>query len=206
MVILELIYAYRRREWEKHFKRKENEWWVTDLVRCSLKRDFELKFPDLTLQEILSPPFIVGDMIHKGLECVLSEVLGEARMKVYVEKEHAVKIDVEGYGKVSIKGRIDLMVDTGSEKIGIEIKSVRSDISIPHEHHVDQVRAYNWLFNLNRTILVYVSYDRVCEFEVKDRMSVDEVKRRILERKIPRYDWECNYCIFNRICHARKRK
>jgi CRISPR-associated exonuclease Cas4 len=109
-----------------------------------------------------------------------------------------------GSGKAVVKGRADAIVTArDGARYGVEIKTSRSDLSLPMEHHLDQVRIYNLLFNLERSYLLYVTPERIAQYEVSERASVEEVARRILEAKSPRYPWECRYCPFAVLCPSK---
>jgi len=194
-LITELLYRLRKEEFLKH-KREANVYWVSDLIKCPIKREFEIKYPEIALTNIYSPYYILGDLIHKGLESIVSENLG-----AQVEVEKSRDVQLSNGKKVVVKGRIDCIITTEEgEKVGIEIKSARADIGIPQQHHIDQVKIYNWLFDLSRSILIYVTYNRVTEYEITERASMEEVIYRIEDRRAPRYPWECNYCIYSILC------
>lgn len=194
-MITELLYRLRKEEFLKH-RREANVYWVSDLVRCPIKREFEIKYPEIALTNIYSPYYILGDLIHKGLESIVSEELS-AKIEVETSKD----IQLSSGKKVMVKGRIDCIVTTEKgENIGVEIKSARADVGIPQQHHIDQVRIYNWLFDLTKSILIYVTYNRVTEYEIREKASIEEIIYRIEDRRAPRYSWECNYCIYSILC------
>ena len=195
-MIVEIMYELKRQEKDK-YRRLPNVYWVTDLVRCPLKREFEIKYPDLTSSDLLNPVFILGMLVHMGLEKILVDF---RHAEVEVEKYKKVKIG-EGQ-EVVISGRIDALID---KKIGVEIKTSRSDTGIPLEHHVLQCKIYNWLFDIDKTILVYVTPDRFTEYEVSGKLGDEDIVKLITEATAPRYDWECNYCTFRVICPRKKK-
>ena len=51
--IVKMIYEANKEEREKH-KREENVYWVSDLVRCPLKRIYEMIYPELSAKEAVS--------------------------------------------------------------------------------------------------------------------------------------------------------
>ncbi|RLG89072.1 MAG: CRISPR-associated protein Cas4 [Thermoprotei archaeon] len=194
-MIIELLYKLRREEFLKH-RREANVYWVSDLVKCPIKREFEIKYPEIALSSIYSPYYILGDLIHKGLESVISE-----KLNARVEVEKSINVQLSNGMEVIVKGRIDSIITTErGENIGIEIKSARADIGIPQQHHIDQVRIYNWLFDLTKSILIYITFNRVTEYEVVEKASTEEVIYRIEDKKAPRYSWECGYCSYAILC------
>lgn len=188
-MITEIVISWRLRELEKH---ERDGIWVTDLIRCPLKKEFEEKYPELYRASVFTPNTILGSLVHVGLESILSSELN-AEIEVKAEKQ---------IGEYKIVGRIDAIVG----KVGIEIKTSRADIDIPYEHHVLQAKIYNWLYDLEKTVLVYVTPDRFAEYCVEDRVSEDEILKLIVEKIAPKYDWECRYCHFSVICPNKRRR
>lgn len=195
--LISLIYSFIRAERDR-YEREKGVIWVTDLVRCPLKRVYEDRYPDLVLQEIFKPSLIIGTLVHRGLENLLRELVREYSVETEVEGSRDVILD-DG-SVVSIRGRLDMLLVRDFERVAVEIKSSRSDKNIPQKHHVDQVRAYNWLMDLSGSILLYVTPARVTQFYIEDRMDDSEVVSRVTSKKAPRYSWECSYCIFSVMC------
>lgn len=198
--LISILYDVKRKQRED-FERKDNVFWVTDLVRCPLKREYELSYPELAMSELFSPAAIMGDLVHLGLERLLSERLGSPAR---VEVEGARNISLPDGREVEVRGRCDLIVDTGGERVGVEIKTSRSDSGLPREHHMDQARLYNWLFNLSTALILYITPERIAQYVVQDRASDEEVVQRITSRSYPRYLWECRYCTYSVLCPYKK--
>ena len=188
-MITEIVISWRLKELEKH---ERDGIWATDLVRCPLKREFEEKYPELYRATVFTPNTILGSLVHLGLENLLSSELN-AEIEVKAEKQ---------IGEYKIIGRIDAIIG----KVGIEIKTSRADIEIPYEHHILQAKIYNWLYDLEKTVLVYVTPERFAEYPIEDRLTEDEILRLIVDKKAPRYEWECRYCHFAVICPNKVRK
>ncbi len=188
-MITEIVVSWRIRELERH---ERDGIWVTDLVRCPLKREFEERFPELYRASVYSPATILGSLVHLGLENLLSSELN-AQTEVKGERQ---------VGDYKIVGRIDAIVG----RVGIEIKTSRADLEIPYEHHVLQAKIYNWLYDLEKTVLVYVTPDRFTEYHVSERVSEEDVIKLVLDKRAPRYDWECRYCHFSVICPNKRRR
>lgn len=199
-LIQEYLYKLKLEDIKKH-ERKENEYYVTDLVRCPLKRVYEEKYAELILRQAFDPTLILGDIVHMGLEAFLSKLFskGYAKGKVNIEIENSKR--VKDY---IIKGRIDALLDMGEGRIGIEIKYSRRDLGIPHNHHVLQVKIYNWLFDLDKSILIYITPERIAEYEVVDRVNEEELISLIEYKEAPRWNWECQYCAFAILCPKKK--
>ncbi len=195
--LVNLLYNYVKTEREKH-RREPGVLWVSDLVRCSLKRVYEERFPEIALSDMFRPSLVIGTLLHRGLEELLRNILGE--VTVQAEVEGSKEVLLESGEVVVVRGRVDLLLARGDWRVAVEIKTSRSDRGIPQEHHVDQVRAYNWLLDLDRSILLYVTPDRVTQFYVDERMSDSEVASVVTSKKAPRYSWECSYCPYSIIC------
>lgn len=203
--IVKELYGLFREERARH-QRERGVVWVTDLVSCSLKPVFSLEYEELALSEFFSPPLVLGTLVHRGLEALLSQVLAAKQYRVEVEPERSLEVSVDD-AKYTLKGRADLVVTTPEgARIGVEIKTLRGDAALPLEHHVDQARIYNLLFDLEKSYLVYISPERLAQYEVGDRMGLDEVASRIREPRAPRYTWECRYCPFSVICPSKVTK
>jgi len=80
MSLQDIIYKYRFRE-----SMEEGVIWVSDLVKCSLKVHYEEKYPEFSLLDIYHLPFILGDLVHKGLECIVVEYCNELDVKGFVK-------------------------------------------------------------------------------------------------------------------------
>lgn len=166
--------------------------YVTDLVSCSHKRRMRLEYPELTLK--FEPQLVLGDLLHEGLERILEEQGYRREVEVVAEYE------VLGT-RVTLKGRVDAVGDDAV----VEIKTGRSGQSLPHDHHILQLQVYLNLLGMDRGILVYITPDRMAEYEV-DRDPIDIkmlVEETLLDVKHPRWHWECRYCVFSKMCPHR---
>jgi CRISPR-associated exonuclease Cas4 len=199
--VVSLLYKIKKEASEER-KRDGNVFWVTDLVRCPLKREYEMIYPEISLSSIFSPSAIIGDLIHIGIEEVIRNRAGLGAVLTEVEGSKGVMLP-DGR-EVEVRGRCDIILEIEGDRIGVEIKSARSDAKIPLEHHIDQVRLYNWLFNLRKSYLVYITHERITQYPVEQRATDDEVVTRITSRSYPRYIWECRYCSYAVLCPYKK--
>jgi len=198
--ITEKLLEYRLKEREKYVRPDPNIIYVTELTKCSLKRVYSMKFQQLLASEVLDSKKFMGNLVHESLERILKEIYKE-NIKTEAENTRRDKtVEVDGV-KYIIRGRIDaiLGIDTG-----IEIKETSNGENIPAEHHIEQVKIYNWLYSFPRTILIYVTPEGIFEFEVTDRYTDADIIQKIKEFKAPRYDWECKYCEFRSVCSVYK--
>lgn len=188
---------------KKHASRRGNSnvYYVTDLEKCAMKRWFETHLTELNSIRVLNGRLIFGDIIHVGILTILKEIYGN-RIVTEVENPDAVsaekKVVVDGR-KYIITGRIDAILD---KTIGVEIKSNVSpvDVPLPVPWHVTQARTYNWLFELQKTRLIYVTPHGLFQYEVDNPITVEEIKSIIISEKSPKYSWECKTCEFASIC------
>jgi len=132
----------------------------------------------------------------------LSEIFGEG---VVTELDEDLTREVEILDPVTgrryiVRGRIDALLT--ELNVGVEIKSDLSDKDLPKPQHVFQAKVYNFMYDLDYTLLLYITPHGIYEYKVADRVDEDELLRRIKSTKAPRYAWECKYCQFAPICHV----
>jgi len=177
--------------------------YVTDLVSCSYKRSMRLAFPLMSFR--FEPPLVLGDLVHAGLGSLLSEHGWET--EIPVEKKYS--IDGEEY---ILKGRIDLLKrgKNGKQETIVEVKTSRElPENSPREHHAMQLRIYMQLTGASRGYLLYVTPERLVEFEIEQSsISIENlIRETVYNLQAPRYDWECRYCNYRKICpYARTSK
>ena len=205
MDVVGLLLRWLEREHSQHYPREPDVYWVVDLCRCSMKREMELRYPELCRFRY-KPHLVLGTLVHHGVERLLQHIIWQedpdGTLDVSIEPERTRAIEVDGR-EVEVRGRPDLIIfdqaETGHEVL-VEIKTGREGQGTPHEHHVDQVRAYLWLTGIKRGILLYVLPDALRAYEVCEPWGDDDVIRRIRENKAPRYGWECKYCDYSPVC------
>lgn len=201
--ISELLYRWRVEEARKRMESKQDyEVYVTDLVFCPLKVRYQKMYSEIALAHAFSPVTVLGELVHIGLEKFLQDQLGRDVVNVEVECDREIVVDGTAY---VVKGRVDAIVgDTV-----IEIKTSRSDANIPYQHHILQLRLYLWLTGFNKGLLVYVTPERIAEFEVNTPASdgevADLVRSIIVGEPAPRYAWECSYCPYAYLCPKKVR-
>ena len=204
MAILEELYVIKQRDFSEKLREltDPNVVYVTDLVTCSNKRAMRLSYPLLSFQ--FEPQLLIGELVHAGLQALLAKNESGWRAEVQIEE----KYDIDGR-EVVLKGRADLVrYDNDIPDTVAEIKTarMRSD-EAPLEHHVMQLRIYLQLLGARRGILLYVTPDRLVEFEIEP-VSVDIealIRETVYNMRAPRYEWECRYCTFRKFCpYARK--
>ena len=197
------IIKWKIKQIEKHGTRRgePNVYYVSDLEKCAMKRWFETKLTELKTLRALNGRLLFGDIVHVGILTILKEIYGE-RIKTELDDEEAVSAEktivIDG-AKYIIAGRIDAILDN---IIGIEIKSNISppDAPLPIPWHITQARTYNWLFNLQKTRLIYVTPHGIFQYEIETPITEDEIKRIIRSEKSPKWSWECKTCEFSSVC------
>ncbi|MCY0868427.1 MAG: CRISPR-associated protein Cas4 [Desulfurococcus sp.] len=171
--------------------RRKDVVYVTELVSCSHKYHLRRKYPELTLG--FEPSAVLGTLLHLGLESILREEGYEVEYSV----ERQVEVEGAFY---TVKGRVDAF--NPSRGVVVEVKSSRSSRELPRQHHIEQLNIYLNLLEAEKGILVYITPDKIEEYEVlKERIDVGDLLKNTINDLIhPRYSWECNYCAFKRIC------
>ncbi|WP_440059065.1 CRISPR-associated protein Cas4 [Thermogladius sp. 4427co] len=169
--------------------------YVTDLVSCHHKFHMRKQYPELTIS--FEPSAIMGNLIHLGLESIVRNhgFIPEYQVEKHIEIGGAIYI---------LKGRVDAYNPDTREVL--EIKSVKTFQGEPYRHHLDQLNIYLNMLNASRGILLYISHDRIVEFEVKS-VHVDleeELKKLVYDETHPKYTWECRYCPFRKLCPYRR--
>jgi CRISPR-associated exonuclease Cas4 len=165
--------------------------YVTDLVGCSHKYYLRRLYPELTVK--FEPSAILGNLVHAGIEALLKEKGFE------VEVEVSAEVEVNG-DKYSVKGRVDALKK--DEGLVVEVKTARYAQDIPREHHLNQLKIYLEMLNLENGLIIYITPDKIHEFQIKrDRINLESLVKTLVEDTAhPRYEWECNYCMFKKLC------
>ncbi len=198
MSILQALYRLKQRDFMEKLREMSDPSviYVTDLVQCSHKRVMRIMYPLMSFR--FEPPLVLGDLVHAGLEALLSEEGWEAEVPV----EASVEVGDETY---VVKGRVDLLKrnEEGRPVAVVEIKTGRDlPDNSPREHHVAQVQVYMSMLGAREGYLVYITPERLVEFPVEP-VSIDLeslVEDVVYDRRAPRYEWECRYCPYRRIC------
>lgn len=181
----------------KEFKEKFSELsnpnviYVVDLVSCSNKWFMRLTYPELTLR--FEPILLIGRIIHEGLTKFLEE---EGYVREY-EVSARFTVDSKEY---LVKGRVDAY--NPDEGVVVEIKSTRRFHGSPLEHHVMQLRIYMELLDADRGVIVYLSPHAIVEYAVERSECYVEkyVEETVKNTTHPRWTWECDVCLFNKLC------
>ena len=199
LTLVEALYRWRLKEREKHV-REEGVLYVTDILRCPLKLRYEQAYPELSAKEVFIPAGILGELVHIGLESLLHLILPESHVETEVEVERQLSIDNQS---IRLKGRIDALVTRNGFKEVVEIKTGRSDFSIPHERHILQARIYAWMVEAGKACVLYITPDRIAEY-VEEPLTEDVVANMVKQAlsgvQAPLYEWECGYCPYSVLC------
>lgn len=191
--IIDILYEWVLKEQLKKLpeSRDPRIIYVTDLVGCSHKYHLRKKYPELTLS--FEPAAILGDIVHTGL----GRLLAEKGFEVELEVSREIVVDGEQY---LLKGRVDAF--KRDEGLVVEVKTSRTAINLPRDHHVKQLRIYLQLLGAEKGLLIYITPDKLVEYPI-EYQPVDieeEVKAIINDTVHPRYQWECKYCVYRKLC------
>lgn len=200
--LTELIYRWRINNTIKRLEEKlDNEFYVTDLIYCPLKYKYQKLYKELTIASAVSPITMLGEFAHYGIEKILIDIFGVDNIKTEVKCEKGIEVDGMAY---TIKGRIDAVI---GDYI-VEIKTGRSNTSIPQQHHIMQTRIYLWLIGYKKALLLYITANRITEYFIDkpatDGEIIDLIRSTISGAPAPRYQWECNYCTYSLLCPDKK--
>ena len=213
-MIQEVLYKLQLRDFEEHSVSGDNVVHVSALVQCPLKWFFAAKYPELARAQQFQGYMILGKLVHLGLQGTVEKFMSEFGFRrVSVEVPLEKRINVDGPANlptiITVKGRADILAETfDGEKVIVEIKTARGDYNMPSPHHVLQLRTYMNMANISKGILLYITPDRIAEYTVNNPLSDHELQKLITEfmqRKAPRYDWECQYyCPYAVLCPYKK--
>jgi len=164
---------------------------VSLLIRCRRYRELMARH-DILFNP--SPSMMLGEIVHEGVK---SFSITEKLEGYEVMEERKIN------GK-TIVGIADILYE--NEVVEIKFTRAHRD-NRPLEHHLMQLRLYMWLFNRPRGRLVYVTPDRLCEYEIDNPMSDDEVIMLLEDESSPKWpEWECSYCDYSGLCEKRVRR
>ncbi len=192
--VTHMIYRELLKEYMDKFEeaKRPDIVYVTDLVACTHKFHLRHLFPELTMR--FEPAAILGDLVHMGLESYLEK----HGYEVEVPFEKKYKIHGREY---TLKGRLDAY--NKNEGIIVEIKTGRSSQNLPREHHIYQLQIYLSLLEAEKGILVYITPEKIIEYEFKrdKSINVSSLLKMLVEDTVhPKWSWECRYCPFQKIC------
>lgn len=141
----------------------------------SIKAIVWVRIFEIVQAEIFNPIFIIGDLIHKGIQNYL-ELAKERKLlndEVQVEVEGQKEVEVNGK-KVMIRGRLDILIKDNDQLIGYEIKYSRVyEILAPYERIIKLscTQALKLeVVDYHETILEYykLAYDRMLHNKLED--------------------------------------
>ena len=100
-------------------------------------------------------------------------------------------------GDTVIKGTSDFYLQL--RKSVYELKFMRGKPE-PLRHHRLRACIYKWLSDAEHAYLLYCSPREFKEFEVDDEFYDGNVKTLIENWNSPKWDWECELCVYNSLC------
>ena len=168
-----------------------NKIFVKDLCYCKRKAELRKKYRSIEVEVLKKPVVQFGIMIHMALENIFKDY----NFEVEVKNEKQV-------GDYVISGRIDALVVTKDGKHGIEIKS---------SSHINdaikmQAKIYNWLFDLNSTIVLLVNEKKIIGVNIYQKYKDETILKMIRNWKSPMWSYECKNCEYLMVCDIIKQK
>ena len=188
-------------------KTEPNEVWVSELSTCQVKKQFDKEAEQRGEFNVF--PLLRGVALHKGLQALLTEFMGDKVKAV----EYRVEKEVCGY---KLKGSIDVLL---SDNTVVEIKTV-SRLSQPfYPEHVFQVLTYLHMLNAERGVILYVLNNEVREvvvlrdgnvitdvgsslvpvMTVNDDVLCRAISDFVAGKRVHPFN-ECSRCIYNQVC------
>ena len=170
---------------------------VTTILRCYAKVRNDLKYGRIDPLPH-SPSMIMGLIFDFACKVALQ---GYPPPELY-----RVKILKDGENVYLIHADPDALVD---EEI-IELKYTSMPFEkLPLEHHEYQLKIYmNILSKSGRLVYLTPSGVREYLYDKSEALSDEEMlklaREFFIEKKSPRYDWECGYCQYRTICPLSK--
>lgn len=194
--IIPLIYNYFIKDQLSRFDELKNPRliYATELVACTHKYRLRQLYPELTI--VFEPSMVIGQLLHIGVE----KYLAESGFQIEYSIENKFEINNIEY---VLKGRVDAFHP--EKKIIVEIKSSRDMSSKPLEHHVHQIQVYLNMLNIDTGILLYITPVNFREYRVeKQALDLRSLVESLVRNEYhPKWNWECRYCVFRKICSYR---
>ena len=155
---------------KRDYRHEGNEWHAKQLVYC------RHKVLNQSYEEVSNKPSVlIGQLVHLAVDRVLMN-----SGRVYTKE----------VGKYKIIGTPDVVMD-----YPVEVKFTSyAPKTKPREHDVMQLKIYMWLLDCDVGYIWYLSPGAWVDFEVRGKMSDEDIVRLIEEPKYPMWSWECNHC------------
>jgi len=170
---------------------------VTTILRCYARVRNDLKYGRIDPLPY-SPNMIMGLIFDFACKVALQ---GYPPPELY-----RVKMLKDGDYVFLIHADPDALVD--NEVIELKYTSMPFD-KLPLEHHELQLKMYMNILS-SRGRLVYLTPSGVREYlyEEEEALSDEEMlkiaREFFIEKKSPRYEWECGYCSYRTVCPLSK--
>jgi len=198
MIVEKIFRAFLNFTSEKYkHEHIENRVHVHDLLRCKHKSYLETMFPEVS--SVLSPVLFLGEAVDEFVKLLVDKYKEELFPNLITTDGEYEKTILYNEKSFTIIGRPDIVLE---DKI-IEIKYSRTKNDKPLEHHINQLKTYMFLTQKKTGIIIYFTPAGIIEHKIDEEVSEDFVKELIDSWSSPRYDWECQYCVYRDICPYR---
>lgn len=159
--------------------------YVTDLTGCRRRAELRRAFPQLDLQ---TPRRLVGSFIHDGFMQFVEVYFEDAQFEVEAEKRFSFGL---------LRGRADVV-------LGDQVWEIKFTTSAPSpepfRNHRDQLFLYMNLLGKSVGRLIYLSPDRILEYQYHVEVGDDFAELLYNNWTSPKYDWECFGCPYRHYC------
>lgn len=187
MIVEELLRKNYNEYIERIQNKKPNEIFARELVQCKQKAIWKKQLQFIFTADTY---FIINSLIHRAMFDFLAERY-QAKTDIYVSK----RID-----NLIISDYIDAIDDN----YVYEIKFVEGIGDSPLFHHRRHMKILLWLTEMERGKIIYISDDRMVEFDVEEAYDDAMVEDLLRTWESPLHDWECAYCHFSDFCSFSK--
>jgi len=165
--------------------------YVKDLCFCKEKAVLRRKYRAIELDVLKKPEVQFGILIHRAIEEIFKSLDFDTEVS-----------NVKIVGDYQVAGRIDAIINSKRGRYGVEIKTANT----VHDAYKMQAKIYNWLFDLDSTILLFINEKKFFGVTISGRYKDDTILKLINNWKSPMWSYECKRCDYLMYCDVVKQK
>ena len=227
--IIEKTLQLIRKDLERTLTYQPNSIGITSLLYCPLKTEYKKQYPELKAESIaiddgflfenLFTPYLerilVGKTIKKEPEiyATINDTTISGHPDLIIEEENKITI-LEFKAPISIFLQ-NKEIELPEEEVIID----NNNIFKVSENYIEQAKIQKKIAQMfyNKPVESYIFIKSTAEIKRKKKklLILKPIEEDITEEKLielvekfkndkkPRYDWECNYCSFSKICELK---
>jgi len=172
-----------------------------ELTRCSKANEFDKELPDMAKARRFEPALILGELVHVGVDHItlkyssrVSTIYNLPELCVpetyYYKEFHRRKLIVCGTPDLVFNG------------CPVDLKYQRAPVSDAKDHHISRVKIYMNLMRANTGYVFYITPRKISTFVITEPYSDEELLNLVDQYIAPRWDWECSWCIYSKLCEV----